>query len=57
MTLSADARKIFMRRYWYMSEIREIAHDYNFSESKVKMSLARTREKLRKFLEKEGIDI
>ena len=46
-----------MRRYWYMSEIREIAHDYNFSESKVKMSLARTREKLRKFLEKEGIDI
>ena len=56
-TLPADTRKIFMRRYWYMSEIREIAHDYNFSESKVKMSLARTREKLRKFLEKEGIDI
>lgn len=56
-TLPADARKIFMRRYWYMSEIREIAHDYNFSESKVKMSLARTREKLRQFLEKEGIDI
>ena len=56
-TLSADTRKIFMRRYWYMSEIREIAHDYNFSESKVKMTLARTREKLRKFLEKEGIDI
>ena len=56
-TLSADTRKIFMRRYWYMSEIREIAHDYNFSESKVKMSLARTREKLRKFLEKEGIEI
>ena len=40
-----------------MSEIREIAHDYNFSESKVKMTLARTREKLRQFLEKEGIDI
>ena len=56
-TLSADTRKIFMRRYWYMSEIREIAHDYNFSESKVKMTLARTREKLRKFLEKEGIEI
>lgn len=56
-TLSADTRKIFMRRYWYMSEIREIAHDFNFSESKVKMSLARTREKLRLFLEKEGIDI
>ena len=56
-TLPADTRKIFMRRYWYMSEIREIAHDYNFSESKVKMSLARTREKLRQFLEKEEIDI
>ena len=56
-TLPADTRKIFMRRYWYMSEIREIAHDYNFSESKVKMTLARTREKLRQFLEKEGIDI
>ena len=33
----------------------EIAQRYAFSESKVKMQLHRTREKLRRFLEQEGI--
>ena len=51
---SEQARKIFVRRYWYMSSVKEIARDYGLSESNVKMSLLRTREKLREVLAKEG---
>ena len=53
-TLNADTRKIFVRRYWYMSSVKEIAEEYGISESKAKMSLMRTREKLREYLRKEG---
>ncbi len=53
--LSTEKRKIFMRRYWYLSPIKEIAADYQMSESKVKMILLRTRIALKEFLEQEGI--
>ena len=53
--LSIETRKIFMRRYWYLSSIKEIAADFKVSESKVKMSLLRTRKKLKQILEKEGV--
>ena len=45
--LSADARKIFVRRYWYMSSVKEIAEEYGLSESKVTVTLFRTRQKLK----------
>ena len=54
-TLSEDNRKIFVRRYWYAGSVEEIASDYGFGKSKVKMSLLRTREKLKEYLESEGI--
>ena len=50
-------RKIFMRRYWYMSSIRDIAVDFSMKESNVKMTLLRMRNDLKSFLEKEGIDV
>jgi RNA polymerase sigma factor (sigma-70 family) len=53
--LPSEIRKIFVRRYWYMSPVREIAHEYGLSESKVTVTLFRTREKLKTILEKEGI--
>ena len=53
--LSPETRKIFLRRYWQLCPVKEIAAFYGISESKVKMTLMRTREKLRHFLEKEGI--
>lgn len=55
--LTAENRKIFMRRYWYLSSVKEIAEDFGISEGKVKMSLHRSRKKLRKLLEEEGISI
>lgn len=51
----AEKRKIFMRRYWYLSSVAEIAKAYGISESKVKMSLLRSREELKRYLEKEGV--
>lgn len=53
--LSPETRRIFLQRYWNLSSVKEIADAYGISESKVKMSLMRTRGKLRSFLEQEGI--
>ena len=50
-----ESRMIFVRRYWDVDTISQIATRYGISESKVKMRLSRTREKLRIFLEKEGV--
>ena len=55
--LSAEARLIFLRRYWYFCSVREIARDFGIGESKVKMSLMRSRNQLRAMLEREGIGL
>ncbi|MBE6954632.1 MAG: sigma-70 family RNA polymerase sigma factor [Ruminococcaceae bacterium] len=54
---SAEARTIFLRRYWYGESIREIAEALGVSESKVKTSLFRTRERLLTELIKERIEL
>lgn len=56
-SLPEEARKIFMRRYWYFSPVKEIAYDFGISESKVKMSLLRARARLKELLQKEGIEL
>ncbi len=53
--LPAESRKVFLRRYWNLSPVKEIAAYYGFSESKVKMLLMRTRNELKDYLEQEGI--
>ena len=52
-----EARKIFVRRYFFGSDVKEIAEFYGLGESKVKMSLSRSRERLRKCLEEEGVTV
>ncbi len=53
--LPVEKRMMFVRRYWYMSSIGEIAEDFEISEGNVKMTLLRIRNKLKQTLEKEGI--
>lgn len=48
-------RSIFIRRYWYLSPIREIAENYGMSQSKVTSMLYRMRLELKEILEKEEI--
>ena len=55
--LTEENRLYFMRRYWYADSITGIAERFGVSESKVKVRLHRTREKLRAFLEQEGIEV
>lgn len=45
-SLKKGDRDIFIRRYWYMDNISEIARRHEISESKVKSSLFRSRKKL-----------
>ncbi|MDD4766110.1 MAG: RNA polymerase sigma factor [Desulfotomaculaceae bacterium] len=54
-SLTQTDRKVFMRRYWYASPIKEIAGAYGMNESKVKSILFRARNKLKLHLEKEGV--
>lgn len=53
--LTEMERNIFLRRYWCVDTIADIAASFGFSEGKVKSILHRTRQKLRKQLEKEGL--
>lgn len=53
--LSSDARRMFICRYWYVDSIGSIAQRFGFSESKVKMTLKRTRDDLARYLQEEGI--
>ena len=53
-TLPETETSVFIHRYWHFRSVAEIAKSYAFSESKVKMMLKRTREKLRLYLESEG---
>ena len=56
-TLTQENRMVFMRRYWYMDTIAEIAVRYGISESAVQMRLNRTRRRLQNYLEMEGIRV
>lgn len=54
-SLKPEQRRIFLKRYWYMQTVKEIAQQLDLSESKVKVTLHRTRNKLKKLLEREGL--
>lgn len=52
--LDKERRNIFIRRYWYLDSIADISKRFALSESKVKTTLFRCRNRLREHLEKEG---
>jgi len=48
-------RQLFLARYWFAAPVTEISEKFGFTQSKVKSQLMRTRNKLRKYLEEEGL--
>ena len=52
-----DVQTVFIRKYYYFDSIEEIAKHCGFTESKVKNMLFYTRNKLKDFLIKEGVEI
>ena len=52
-----DVRNVFMRKYYFFDSIGDIAERFGFTESKVKSMLFHTRNKLKDYLIKEGVEI
>ena len=55
--LSAENRRIFLRRYWYCDSTAAIAARFSIKEGAVKVRLHRMRGQLREKLEQEGITL
>ena len=53
--LPRSDRIFFVRRYWYADSIADIAGSMRCGESRVKVSLMRSREKLKEKLQREGM--
>lgn len=52
-----EKRNIFIRRYWYFDSIESICRSTGFTQSKVKSILYELRQKLRRHLESEGVEV
>ena len=52
-----DVRNVFIRKYYFFDSIRDIAKRYGFTESKTKNMLFYTRNRLKDYLIKEGVEI
>ena len=55
--LPETQRIVFLRRYWHMTPIAEIAAAFSMTEGQVTSMLFRCRKKLRAMLEQEGIAV
>jgi RNA polymerase sigma-70 factor (ECF subfamily) len=56
-SLNATERRVFVCRYWYCDSVSDICKQFGFGQSKVKMMLLRTREKLSIYLNERGVFI
>ena len=52
-----EARNVFIRKYYFLDSVADIAERYGFTESKVKNILFTTRNKLREYLIREGVEL
>ena len=53
--LPETEREVFICRYWYLADIRQISKAFGFTESKVKSMLSRIRIRLKSQLTEEGL--
>ena len=55
--LPAQTRTIFLRRYWYCDATADIAARCGVTETKVRVTLHRTRGKLAAYLQEKGVSL
>ena len=55
--LSREDRTLFLRRYWYGAELRELAAERGISPNRLAQKMHRLRGSLKKALEKEGFTL
>lgn len=53
-SLPQKKRVLFLRRYWFLQPVKEIARDYGITEKSASMRLSRLRGELYDYLKKEG---
>ena len=53
--LPEKKRILFLRRYWFMQPVKEIAKDYGITEKTASMRLSRLREKLQQYLQEKEL--
>ena len=56
-TVSKDARMLFIGKYYYFDHISDIAKRLGMKESRAKTLLYRTRDGLKVYLKREGVDV
>ena len=56
-TVEEDARDVFVLRYFLGMKLEAVAKETGFTLGKVKMSLSRTKKRLREKLRKEGFEL
>ena len=54
-SLPETERRVFLARYWYLAPVQEIADKLGFTRSKTAGMLHRTRKKLQRLLQEEGL--
>ncbi len=57
LSLDSYDRTLFLRRYWYFDNAKDIASYMNLTENNVNVRLARIRKKLKKYLTERGVEI
>ncbi|MCI8465355.1 MAG: sigma-70 family RNA polymerase sigma factor [Lachnospiraceae bacterium] len=53
-TLKKEDRILFVCRYWYSDSVLELAKQFGMSSNRISVRLFRIRDRLRRFLQKEG---
>lgn len=56
-SLPEEQRNMFIRRYWYLDPVKDVAAFFGTSQGRVKTTLFRVRRGLREYLIKEGYDL
>lgn len=56
-SLSSRDKSIFLRRYFYVQQIEQIARRHGLSPAGVRTVLSRTRKKMKSYLHKEGFSV
>lgn len=56
-TLNSTNRIIFIRRYWFFDDFSSISAQLGISEGSIRVRLARTREKMKLYLQAEGFTV
>ena len=55
--LSLEKRILFLRRYWFLQSVSEMARDYEITPKNMSVKLLRIRKELKEYLKEEGFEI